>query len=304
MRRPSRTGDTTTPEDRDGSNTGSGTSGSQRPGPAHKVNKSGKGIKRNHARNAATAAPPPSSPPRAQTQAQPRRRAPQDPVTAPSSASGGIPTPTSAYLLRASFLARPVDQPRPLLVVIDLNGTMLFRPNKKNPSKFVERPCARQFLEYCITTFHVVIWSSARPENVRSMCASLISPALHGRLVAIWGRDKFGLTADDYNRRTQCYKRLTLLWDDPNVAAAHPLGEPWNQGNTVLIDDSAEKARSEPYNAITIPEFMGELRERPEVLPMVHNYLNTLAMQADLSTYVRAEPFMVHNENLRDEGFD
>ncbi|AEO63257.1 uncharacterized protein THITE_2108247 [Thermothielavioides terrestris NRRL 8126] len=205
--------------------------------------------------------------------------------------------------------------PQPLLVVIDLNGTLLHRPNKRSPTKFIERPLARAFLRHCIDTYHVVIWSSARPENVQRMCAQLLPPAYLARVVAVWGRDRFGLTPADYARRTQCYKRLTRLWADPAVRAAHPqsgaTGWPagprcWDQGNTVLIDDSAEKARSEPHNAVTLPEFAGDLaaeqqlqpweeelegEDSQQVLARVAKYLGVLAWQVDVSAYIRARPF-------------
>ncbi|KAK4453165.1 HAD-like domain-containing protein [Podospora aff. communis PSN243] len=229
--------------------------------------------------------PPASLPP------PPKPKSDRDPVLPPSAESGGVPDPTPAYLLRASFLAQTVPEPRPILVVIDLNGTLLHRPSRHAPHTFVERPHARSFVSYCIDTFHVVIWSSARPDNVKKMCRQLLTPEQRQRVIAMWGRDKFGLTPVDYNSRVQCYKRLTTLWEDPLIASVHPAGGSWNQGNTVLIDDSTEKARSEPYNAITIPEFVGNLQENPEVLPLVHNYLNTLAVQADISTYIRAYPF-------------
>lgn len=222
----------------------------------------------------------------------------RDDISPPSAASGGVPDPDPNYLLRASFLPQPTPggAPRPILVVIDLNGTMLFRPSRKNPHQFVARPNAKRFLSYCIETFNVVIWSSARPANVKTMCEKLLTKQQLDSVVAIWGRDKFGLTSEDYNKRTQCYKRLTRLWGDPKIAAAHPDGEPWNQGNTVLIDDSMEKARSEPYNAITLPEFLGDTREEPAVLPMVHDYLNILAVQADISSYIRMHPFKLDNQ--------
>ncbi|KAK3325313.1 HAD-like domain-containing protein [Apodospora peruviana] len=213
----------------------------------------------------------------------------------PSKGSGGVPEPTPAYLLRASFLARTVPEPRPILVVIDLNGTILFRPRRDEPSVFIERPHARQFLEYCTSTFHVVIWSSAQPANVRAMYKQLFSEDQEkNAVIAVWARDKFGLTKEDYKERTMCYKRLTRLWKDKNIQAARPLpNEVWDQGNTVLIDDTVEKARSEPFNAITVPEFKGDINEQPDVLPLVHDYLNTLAHQADISTYIRTSPFKI-----------
>ncbi|KAK3364831.1 hypothetical protein B0T24DRAFT_490919, partial [Lasiosphaeria ovina] len=51
---------------------------------------------------------------------------------APSAQSGGIPNPTEEYLSRASG----VPAPQPMLVVIDLNGTLLYRPSKKQPTDF------------------------------------------------------------------------------------------------------------------------------------------------------------------------
>ncbi|KAL2195047.1 HAD-like domain-containing protein [Corynascus similis CBS 632.67] len=226
-----------------------------------------------------------------------------EPISAPSAASGGVPEPTAEYLERASLAACQLDEPKPTLVVIDLNGTLLYRPHRRNPSRFVERPHARDFLRRCIDQHHVVIWSSARPENVRRMLSQLLSPDYLSRVIAVWGRDRFGLTEYDYNQRTQCYKRLTRLWEDPIVAASHPQaadGIAWNQANTVLIDDSAEKARSEPHNAVTLPEFVGDLNERPRVLPLVEEYLDTLTMQLDVSTYIKVNPFtMVDSSSMR-----
>ncbi|KAL1878088.1 hypothetical protein VTK73DRAFT_8139 [Phialemonium thermophilum] len=251
-------------------------------------------------------------------QAKRTRDSEREPVVPPSPESGGIPEPTPAYLLRASFLPCRLPHPRPMLVVIDLNGTLLYRPNRREPCRFQARPHARAFLSYCVDTFHVVIWSSARERNVEAMCADLLTPAQRHRVLAVWGRDRFGLSPQDYARRVQCYKRLTRIWGDPIIAAGHPLACSalphttslpgpddindqggsggvaglWDQGNTVLIDDSAEKARSEPYNAIQIPEFCGDAhRERALFLPQVHDYLNTLACQQDISTYIRVHPF-------------
>ncbi|KAL1842056.1 hypothetical protein VTJ49DRAFT_6126 [Mycothermus thermophilus] len=221
----------------------------------------------------------------------------RDPITAPSAASGGIPSPTPSYLSQSSLPPTTLPTPKPLLVVIDLNGTLLHRPNRRTaPSRFIERPGARQFLARCLARHRVVIWSSARPNNVRLMCSQLLSPKQLREVVAVWGRDRFGLSPDDYNKRTQCYKRLSRLWEDPAVASSHPLareGVRWGQADTVLIDDSAEKARSEPHNAITLPEFVGDQGEKPRVLPLVEAYLDELALQKDVSGYIRVHPFVI-----------
>jgi hypothetical protein len=221
----------------------------------------------------------------------------RDPIVPPSEASGGVPDPTPEYLSLASQLPAVLQYPRNILVIIDLNGTLLFRGNRHNPKSFVHRPYAREFLSYCINTFAVVIWSSARYENVHSMCQQIISPEDRKKVVAVKGREKFGLTPEDFVRRVQCYKRLDIVWNDPKIAAAHPLadqGRTWSQLDTVLVDDSLEKARSEPYNLIQVPDFEGNVTETGFVLPQVHEYLNECSQQANISAYMKANPFKIN----------
>lgn len=296
--------------------------------------------------------------PAVRTAAQARTRWHTDKIVRPSAASGGVPEPTAEYLTRANLPPRQLSAPRRILVVLDLNGTLLHRPSKSNPSKFVERPYARTFLRYCLVNFAVAIWSSARPENVRRMCDALVMPPgseqgrhqmgtatfdgqpradgdaevsrrsidggegsmngeglqqaakeeikeqkdaptlLEGDLkpVAIWARDRFGLSPSDYKLRVQCYKRLSIVWADSDIAAANPAGVSWSQADTVLVDDSREKARSEPHNLIEIPEFIGKTKREAFILPQVHDYLNELSWQADVSAYMRANPFMVRDD--------
>jgi hypothetical protein len=212
----------------------------------------------------------------------------------PSPASGGIPDPTKEYLRACLSSPSQLREPQHLLIVIDLNGTLLYRPNKKRPQNFHMRPHAQSFLKYCVTTFTVVIWSSARPENVAAMCNTILTPEIRSRVAAIWGRDKFGLTKADYDLRVQCYKRLSKLWQAPNIAASHPMyhqGYRWNQQNTVLIDDSREKARTEPHNLIEVPEWFGDLHERDDILPQVHDYLNHLSMHSNVSACLKSHPW-------------
>ncbi|KAH6658778.1 hypothetical protein EV126DRAFT_447542 [Verticillium dahliae] len=93
------------------------------------------------------------------------------------------------------------------------------------------------------------------------------------RLVAAWGRDKFDLTPADYVKRVQCYKRLQRIWADAAVQS-HPDGLRWDQTNT----------------------FFGDADEATDVLPQVHDYINALCYQADISQYMRLHPF-----GLRDD---
>ncbi|CAL3965948.1 unnamed protein product [Diplocarpon coronariae] len=211
-------------------------------------------------------------------------------ITPPSKKSGGIPEPTPEYLAASLLPSELLKEAQHLLVVIDLNGTLLFRPKNRNPSSFTARPNTARFLKYCLDTFTVVIWSSARPANVNLMCNKILNASTKKKVVDIWARDKFNLTVEDYNLRTMCYKRLTSLWNDPKIAASHPefqLGERWN----LLIDDSPEKGRSEPYNLIAVPQFSGDAYEQGQILPQVHDYLNILSLHSNVAAYLRARPF-------------
>lgn len=215
----------------------------------------------------------------------------------PSAASGGVPDPTPLYLARSVGPPSVLPHPRRILVVMDLNGTLLFRPSKKRPFDFVERPHAREFMSYCLNTFAVAIWSSARPANVNKMVARLLTKKQRSKCVVTWARDQFGLSEEDYDMRIQCYKRLTRLWSDEKVKASHPdsaSGMQWDQTNTILVDDSLEKGRSEPHNILQIPEFSGEENEPAHVLPQVHDYLNQLSYQADISRFMRQNPFKLN----------
>ncbi|KAF5027316.1 hypothetical protein F66182_560 [Fusarium sp. NRRL 66182] len=212
----------------------------------------------------------------------------------PSPSSGGVPDPMPQYITQAYLNPKRLPQPRQILIVMDLNGTLLYRPNKRRPFHFVERPYAQAFLNYCIDTFYVAIWSSARPENVSKMVDKLLTPEQRERCLVVWGRDTFGLSNTDYNSKVQVYKRLTTVWMDPCVMSSHPLaqtGGRWDQTNTILVDDSLEKGRTEPFNILTLPEFAGLDTETPNVLPQVHDYINELAHQADISRFMRQSPF-------------
>lgn len=221
-----------------------------------------------------------------------RDAAGRQPKVRPSKASGGIPNPSPEYLMLSKAVSYPLHDPQDLLVIIDLNGTLLYRPNKKQPTKFLSRPHASLFLKYCIDTFRVVIWSSARPENVAAMCNSILTPEMRRKVVAIWGRDKFNLTRGDFDLRVQCYKRLTSIWQDPQIASSHPhylLGGKWDQTNTVLVDDSLDKGRSEPFNLIEVPEWTGDMQDG--TLPQVHDHLNHLSLHSNVSGCHYARPF-------------
>ncbi|KAL2118198.1 hypothetical protein VTJ04DRAFT_7858 [Mycothermus thermophilus] len=221
---------------------------------------------------------------------------PSRPYAAPSEKSGGVPEPTEAYLSQSSRDPVTLPNPKPILVVLDLNGALIHRGSSKRPTKFVFRPYAREFLAklFANPNVRVAVWTSIQRQNIPAIVEKVFTPQQRQALVCVWDRKNFGLTRQDYHSRVQVYKRLTMLWEDPAVAGSHPRaaeGVKWSQKDTVLIDDSREKARSEPHNAVIVPEFVGDMKEKPAVLKQVENYLAELVKQEDVSAYIRHSPF-------------
>jgi len=192
------------------------------------------------------------------TMAKPgRQRSSTPPVTKP--------VPDKKYMKRASRTPRRCNSPRPLLIILDLNGTLILRNHKRLPPSFKRRTGLKGFLEQLTRKYSVMVWSSSKPQTVDAICERLFPGDKAKRLVAQWGRDRFGLTSAQYNSKLQVYKELHKVWASPEIQARYPGNDPaestfreghrWDQSNTILIDDSKLKALSEPYNILEIPEF-------------------------------------------------
>ncbi|MCJ1293476.1 hypothetical protein MMC34_005031 [Xylographa carneopallida] len=211
----------------------------------------------------------------------------------------GAPKPTTAYLEQSSLPPRALSKPGDLLLVLDINGTLLCR--KKQTTIIYRRPSLEEFLSYCLKNHSVLVWSSSQPENVDMMCSKVFSKAERSQLIAEWGRDTLELSSAEYYHKTQVYKRLDRIWKNERVQVHHPRynqGERWSQRNTVLIDDSMLKAVAQPFNHIEVPEF--ELKngkhndgDGTEVLGQVVAYLEEIRAWEDVSSYMRKERFVL-----------
>ncbi|EKG19672.1 NLI interacting factor [Macrophomina phaseolina MS6] len=200
------------------------------------------------------------------------------------------PNPHPEYIKDASKPTKPLPTPQTLLIVIDLNGTLVHRPSRKNSSRIIVRPYVQAFLNYLLVNHRVMVWSSARPENVDKMCSQLFSPHHRSQLVAEWGRDTLDLTPEQYNQKVQVYKQLWKVW---HVAAEqkwhprHQSGRRFHQNNTFLIDDSLLKANSEPHNLIQVEEFEGKPDQmQTDVLRQVVGYLEAARWVNNVSAWV------------------
>ena len=201
-----------------------------------------------------------------------------------------VPEPTEKYLAQASSQPRLLPSRQPLLVILDLNGTLIYR-NAANPYSFLLRQASRPFLCSILEKYKVMIWSSARPQTVNTISSGIFTGDQKKTLVAEWGRDKFGLTPAQYKEKVQVYKRLDTVWNDDAIQASYPKytgnGKTlWDQSNTVLIDDSPLKAAAQPFNIMQVPEYAGG-NEPCDVLGEVAKKLDTLASFDDVSKVMR-----------------
>ena len=198
------------------------------------------------------------------------------------------PIPTPNYISQASNPPSKLPEPQSLLLVLDLNGTLLMR--KRASKSYTPRPSLDQFLAYCFEHHSVLIWSSATPGNVTGICSKVFSQKRREKLLGEWGRDTLGLTPTQYMDRVQVYKKLDRIWDSESLSWK---GVKWDQRNTVLIDDSALKASAQPHNLVEIPEFTKEKEETSDVLAQVVGYLEEARTWEDVSTFIKDRPFRV-----------
>lgn len=226
-----------------------------------------------------------------------------------------VPVATQEYMAQASLPPQEITPPQPLLVILDINGTLIYRKHRRLPPQFVKRPGLDKFLETLMDKYTVMIWSSSQPRTVNAVCERLFPRNKRQQLAAEWGRDKFGLTSAQYKEKIQVYKRLETVWADEGIQAKYPtsktkLGKQrhaqllahqenpdavppplpmrWDQSNTVLIDDSKLKAAAQPYNILEIPEFTNDPNvDESQVFKKVLKRLNILARRDDVSKMLR-----------------
>ncbi|KIO19783.1 hypothetical protein M407DRAFT_82363 [Tulasnella calospora MUT 4182] len=146
------------------------------------------------------------------------------------------------------FLA--TESAKAKLLILDLNGTLLYRKKPKTSS--VKRPYPRPYIPAFLSwIFHpdnaleTMIWSSAQPENVNRMVQVCFGETYEPKLKVIWARDTLGLNQAQYNQKVQTVKNLDVVWKEL----------PYSAGNTLLIDDSPLKAHMQPYNHIVLREY-------------------------------------------------
>jgi NLI interacting factor-like phosphatase len=198
--------------------------------------------------------------------------------------------PTETYLLNTSRPNIDLVEPVKHLMILDLNGTLVHRPKNPLDGSFTRhhasqspilRPYIRDFTDFIFENFEVMIWSSAMPRNVRSMVSAALTPEQRSSMLAVWGRDKLGLSSRDYHRRVPTCKDLSRVFSQ--------IPGNWDARNVILIDDSLEKAKLQPHNLVLVPEFRNQKDD--DVLKRLVAYLQELRFQGDVARYIEKHPF-------------
>lgn len=217
-----------------------------------------------------------------------RQSTPQTPIV--------VPEPTAQYLAQALRPNRSMSsRPQNLLVILDLNGVLLYRTGNNRGSNFNPRAGVQDFISYLFKNHYVMIWSSMGPTNVQAIVNKLFSPAERERLIAVWDRTHLRL-GENLLHKVQTYKQLSWVWSDPAIQSRIPYHR-FDQSNTVIIDDSVEKCRTEPYNHILAPEFEKGKAEMYSngsgVLKQMEEYLQDVRWFPDVSARIAVKPFEV-----------
>ncbi|GAA5832605.1 hypothetical protein JCM11251_001384 [Rhodosporidiobolus azoricus] len=195
----------------------------------------------------------------------------------PKRLATGMPTgPTREYLAEASVPSRVGTWGRKgnrPLVVFDLDGTLYTRP-PQNLEHFpmgepAGRPYLRTMLQWLLrpeSPWTVAIWTgSQKATAVRCLYEldlGLVGPdligsnkdqaeLLHPKLVALWAREDFELTKEDYVSYVAVVKDLTRLWE---YLAETGHGD-FSPSNTVMVDDTPSKLRAQPSTLIAAPTY-------------------------------------------------
>lgn len=197
--------------------------------------------------------------------------------------------PTETYLALSEQPSKelPATEAPKKLLILDLNGTLVSRTRfRTRHNGMYVRPYQDEFLDYVFDNFCVMVWSSAQPHSVNSMCA--LFEQYRKQLTLTWDRTTFGLSKSAYHEKSLTIKDLEKVW------AAFD-GQPYDATNTILLDDSPKKAVLQPYNSIHLREFnhkSSSFQQYGECeLLHVMRYLEQLRLQSNVCNYMRQHPY-------------
>ncbi|KAI8089972.1 NLI interacting factor-like phosphatase-domain-containing protein [Halteromyces radiatus] len=213
-------------------------------------------------------------------------------TTISDSPSTTIPMkPSKEYLKVANepsiLLRRPRRQKEKQLLILDLNGTLVSRTNRR--TGMYVRPHMDTFLDYIFRQFIVMVWSSAQRVSVKRM--SHLFGSRKTELRYLLDRRHFGLDWAQYNSDVETIKDLNKLWNHDKWLDLRK----YSAYNTIIIDDSPAKSVLQPYNSIHISTFNHNstefLEKGDQELLTVMDYLKQLEQETNIANYIQHSPY-------------
>ncbi|TAQ85652.1 hypothetical protein B7494_g6008 [Chlorociboria aeruginascens] len=213
----------------------------------------------------------------------------------------GRPSPSGDYLAQCNTKSQWCKA-RTILVVIDLNGTLLAHTDDFQDTKL--RPGALSLIQDLCTNdlYEVMIWSAAKQKynetdikkyfNNFMTDPELVMDHPKHKILAAWNQEQcphYNPNPNSGTKGTWRYKDLDSLWKDPGIQSCAPKGTSWDQTNTVLVDDDAEKGRMQMHNLINIPTFKYS-HEHDKNLDILRQILERLTRQTNISNYLMKQP--------------
>ncbi|KAE8678358.1 hypothetical protein F3Y22_tig00111427pilonHSYRG00579 [Hibiscus syriacus] len=161
------------------------------------------------------------------------------------------------------------------LLIFDLNGVLVYIPRLS--TDVVLRTGLFEFI--CVDNFVVALWSSKMSHNIDRVLKKL--PLFSEHFIFVWDQAKY----KTYDNVTYC-KDLNDVW---NACLD------FNELNTLLVDDSAEKMIYNPkYNYICPHTFDDASHSNGDALEKGRNireYLENLLKAPNVPDFVRINPF-------------
>ncbi|KAI5299755.1 hypothetical protein KEM56_002977 [Ascosphaera pollenicola] len=211
-----------------------------------------------------------------------------------------VPVPSEEYLAQSARKPERLDQPRRLFIVLDLNRTLIYRAAATY--EFIRRPYLEPFMETIVKEHNAMIWTTSKSATVKRILPVAFKGRVRRKLCEVLDRSSFGLNRIQFDSKTQVYKELDKVWGDktlqrkreeqtkevrkklPQTTIIHDF---WNQSNTVLIDDSWQKAVKQPYNFLEVPALTERNAQDEVTLPMILRQLRVLSHYNDVSCKIR-----------------
>ncbi|KAJ1965675.1 hypothetical protein IWQ62_002610 [Dispira parvispora] len=270
--------------------------------------------------------------------------APKDVETVSTDVDGNVlPVPTVGYrsyiaprpLLNQQYQAKKSSQLIPLLVICDLNGTLL----RRRKHSITPRPHLEEFMAFLLDNFHVMVWSSAIEQNVSRMIDRIFGQRRQ-QLVGVWDRRECRYVRSERSGfRTE--KELTRVWYKSAQLKATPKGgrfsrakdsgKPmegipaplrpvrsglrkceigkgkfisWKQMNTIIIDDSPDKVGEFTSNHIQVSDFERYFNLEDNELALLFQYFQYILPQmqtcaksnGDVTKVLAENPWLSYRE--------